>query len=89
MAIRKHATMAVHQVNINPTNLRLTKIVFPESLKEQLDIEKIIYKKDAILSCEVKLLENLKSIKTALMQDLLTGKVQVTPDAEDKELAHA
>ena len=27
----------------------------------------------------------LRLQKTALMQDLLTGKVQVTPDAEDKE----
>src|SRR5262249_41490867 len=39
LLIRNFATVGVHQVNINPTNLRKTPILLPKSLDEQ---EKII-----------------------------------------------
>ena len=69
----------------------LKKILFdiPNSLSEQ---EKILLKIDSITSLifnEKILVEKYKTMKTALMQDLLTGKVQVTPDEIDKEIAHA
>jgi type I restriction enzyme S subunit len=75
------------------TRLTLIKIKslilpFPKLLEQKL-ISKRFYHLDVVIKNKEAHLTKLKSIKTALMQDLLTGKVQVSPDAEDKELAHA
>ena len=75
------------------TRLTLIKIKslilpFPKLLEQKL-ISKRFYHLDVVIKNKEAHLTKLKSIKTALMQDILTGKVQVTPDEIDKELAHA
>jgi type I restriction enzyme S subunit len=79
IAMRRLATPAVQQVNINPTNLRSMPAAFPNSLNEQREIvgRLTVMRKD--ISSSFKNLIKLRSLKTALMQDLLSGKVQVTP----------
>jgi len=71
------------------TRLTLIKIKslilpFPKLLEQKL-ISKRFYHLDVVIKNKEAHLTKLKSIKTALMQDILTGKVQVAPDAEDKE----
>ena len=79
IAMRRLATPAVQQVNINPTNLRSISAAFPRDLGEQ---RRIIERFNSSRNTIRTLQENYRkliSIKTALMQDLLTGKVRVTP----------
>jgi type I restriction enzyme, S subunit len=85
IAMRKFATPAVQQVNINPTNLRAIYAAFPDSLNEQVEIVKIFTRIRNTIKSNVESLVKLRSLKTALMQDLLTGKVRVTPLLETKE----
>lgn len=59
------------------------------SINEQRQIAALLSENDLVIVSLQKGLLKYKQLKNALMQDLLTGKVQVTPDAEDKELAHA
>lgn len=78
ISMRRLATPAVQQVNINPTNLRSILAAFPTSLKEQqMIIDRITRVKKAFVEYKSSLAK-LQSLKTALMQDLLTGKVRVT-----------
>lgn len=58
-------------------------------LPQQRKIAEILSKHDQLIEDHQNELLKYKNLKTALMQDLLTGKVQVTPDEIDKELAHA
>ena len=79
IAMRRLATPAVQQVNINPTNLRAIHAAFPSSLNEQCEIVKrFTSMRNTISSC-FESFKKLRSLKTALMADLLTGKVRVTP----------
>jgi len=83
--MRRVSAPAVQQVNINPTNLRSIHAAFPKSLKEQeLIVERIIGLRNA-LSTSLLSLAKLCALKTALMQDLLTGTVPVTPLLDAKE----
>jgi len=69
---------------------RIEQFLLPmPRLSEQDKISNVLMECRREISNEKYNLEKLLSIKTALMQDLLTGKVQVTPDEIDKELAHA
>lgn len=79
-ALRRYATPAVQQVNINPTNLQKVIISCPASMDEQLLIVGRIDSVDSKLNTEKRHLEKLKSKKLGLMQDLLTGKVPVNVD---------
>lgn len=79
IAMRQQATPAVQQVNINPTNLRSILAAFPMDLDEQRMIVDRMTELKAALSDYMANLEKLRHLKTALMQDLLTGKVRVTP----------
>lgn len=75
-AIRLYASIAVHQVNINPTNLRKTPIALPKNLEEQNRIiESLNFHKQGLKIEKIKL-EKLKVIKKGLMQDLLTENVE-------------
>ncbi|MDF1590209.1 MAG: restriction endonuclease subunit S [Desulfobacterales bacterium] len=86
VAMRRLATPAVQQVNINPTNLRGIHAAFPSSLNEQCEIVKrFTSMRNTISSC-FESFKKLRSLKTALMADLLTGKVRVTPLLEKKEV---
>ncbi|HGF5162664.1 TPA: restriction endonuclease subunit S [Vibrio parahaemolyticus] len=76
-ALRAFATPAVQQVNINPTNLQRVLMSCPVSLLEQREIVDRIDAADAVLLREREALLKLNAQKSALMQDLLTGKVPV------------
>jgi type I restriction enzyme, S subunit len=82
LAIRQFATPGVHQVNINPTNLRKSLICLPVLLKEQTRIVRVIAQQENRLGVERLYLNNLVQQKSGLMQDLLTGKVRVKVDEE-------
>jgi type I restriction enzyme, S subunit len=77
-ALRRYATLAVQQVNINPTNLQKICISRPQSIEEQRQISGRIDMVDLKLNAEKIVLDKLRSEKSGLMHDLLTGKVQVT-----------
>lgn len=79
-ALRRYATPAVQQVNINPTNLQKVFISCPTELEEQRRIATIIDAADFKLLAEKNVLGKLQKQKQGLMQDLLTGKVRVKLD---------
>jgi len=75
--IRQYATPGVHQVNINPTNLRKTSLALPSSTDEQEAIGSILFDLDGGIERESGLLNKLRTLKNGLMDDLLTGRVRV------------
>lgn len=77
--MKRYATPGVHQVNVNPTNLRKVYMAAPSDIKEQLRVVDILLESNHGLQKEQCLVEKLKSKKLALMDDLLTGRVRVTP----------
>jgi type I restriction enzyme S subunit len=77
--IRRYATPGVHQVNINPTNLRRVDCGHPSDTEEQRAIAELIGKSDAVMESTSMMVAVLKLQKTGLMQDLLTGKVSAAP----------
>jgi type I restriction enzyme, S subunit len=85
-ALRRYATPAVQQVNINPTNLQKICISCPRSIKEQRQISERIDMVDLKLNVEKKYLDKLRSEKSGLMHDLLTDKAPV--NIEEAEIAH-
>ena len=78
IAMRRQATPAVQQVNINPTNLRSIPAAFPRNLDEQTAITVRISAVRELLNSYREHLYKLKSMKAGLMQDLLTGDRRVT-----------
>jgi type I restriction enzyme S subunit len=74
--LRQLATRAVHQANINATNLRKFKIPLP-SLEEQRKVAEMLSTVDKRPEVERKRKEKLERIKKALMDLLLTGKIRV------------
>lgn len=88
-AIRRFATPGVQQVNINPTNLRRTLCSAPKDTTEQSMIVSRVQSIDEKLEKERLILTKLQSQKLGLMQDLLTGKVRVAEDIEERKEAVA
>lgn len=86
-AMRCFATPAVHQVNINPTNLRRINCAAPAGLVEQ---DTIIERTDRISDYMASMKEELLGLnqqKQGLMHDLLTGRVPVnTNGTRNKKL---
>ena len=78
IAMRRQATPAVQQVNINPTNLRSIPAAFPRDLDEQAAIAVRISTVVEVLNAYGEHLYKLKCMKAGLMQDLLTGDRRVT-----------
>ena len=78
IALRRQATPAVQQVNINPTNLRSIPAAFPRNLDEQTAITVRISAVREVFNAYREHLHKLKSIKAGLMQALLTGDRRVT-----------
>lgn len=72
------------QQHFNVGEMR-TLLVKTPPLNEQKQIEKILQKQAATMTDLDHNLVKLRSLKTALMQDLLTGKVRVTPLLENME----
>ncbi len=89
VAMRRQATPAVQQVNINPTNLRSIPAAFPRNLDEQTAIMARLSAEKEVVNSHREHLHKLKSIKTGLMQDLLTGDRCVTALLEQREGATA
>ena len=77
LLIRRYATPGVHQVNINPTNLRKVLIALPQKTSEQETIVERIAAHDTRIRAEEAYRNKLKLQKQGLMHDLLTGKVRV------------
>ena len=74
--IRQLATRAVHQANINATNLQNLKLPLPP-LPEQQKIAEILSTVDKRLELLRAKKEKLERIKKGLMNDLLTGKRRI------------
>jgi len=70
--------------SINSTQLKGFVVPLP-SYREQIEIEKIISGNEETIKIYQAELNKLLYFKRALMQDLLTGKVRVTPLLETKE----
>ena len=85
IAMRRQATPAVQQVNINPTNLRSIPAAFPRNLDEQTAITVRISAVKEVFSAYREHLHKLKSMKAGLMQDLLTGDRRVTALLEQRQ----
>ncbi|WP_019024485.1 MULTISPECIES: restriction endonuclease subunit S [unclassified Thioalkalivibrio] len=77
--VKRYATPGVHQVNVNPTNLRKVYMAAPSSIREQLKVVDALLGLNKKINKEQHAAAKLKSEKTALMDDLLTGRVRVTP----------
>jgi type I restriction enzyme S subunit len=82
-ALRRYATPAVQQVNINPTNLQKVLISCPVELEEQKNIVQRIDSIDSKILKEMELLRKLKDQKSGLMYDLLTRKKLVSTDVTE------
>ena len=85
IAMRRQATPAVQQVNINPTNLRSILAAFPRNLDEQTAITVHISAVREVFNAYREHLYKLKSMKAGLMQHLLTGDRRVTALLEQHE----
>jgi type I restriction enzyme S subunit len=77
--LKQLATRAVHQANINATNLQKLKVPKPQ-LEEQRKIAAILQTMDRKLEVEKQEKTRLERIKIGLMDLLLTGKVRVVVD---------
>ena len=75
--LRQLATRAVHQANINATNLKKFKVSFPEKIEEQRKIAEILSTIDKKLELERKRKKKLERVKSGLMNGLIGGKVRV------------
>jgi len=77
--LKRLATRAIAQANINSTNLKKFKVVRP-SLEEQLRIVSILTELDEEIEEERKTKEQLEKTKKWFMQNLLAGKIRVKVD---------
>jgi type I restriction enzyme, S subunit len=79
--LRKYATPGVHQVNVNPSNLRRVPIAYPPSTTEQAAICERVEAVNAEIAQLRRELRQRRLIKRGLMDDLLTGRVRVSASA--------
>jgi type I restriction enzyme S subunit len=75
--MRRYATPAVQQVNINPTQLQLMHVAAPQLVVEQERIAAVASESARPLATETAELVKLLALKSGLMTDLLTGRVRV------------
>lgn len=87
LLIRRFATPGVHQVNINPTNLRKAWIALPQSKKEQQCIVEILDTIDSAIAHTSALIAKLKQMKAGLLHDLLTRGLDENGELRDA-IAH-
>ena len=66
--------------------IRALKVALPKSKNEQHEIAKRLMKCDELIKTTIVELKKLRSLKTALMQDLLTGKKRVTALLNEREV---
>jgi type I restriction enzyme S subunit len=79
--LRQWATTGVHQVNVNPTNLRKVIVAVPDSLAEQDRICSALASYDKRIRDESQVLSKLRREKAGLLADLLKGRVRVPAKA--------
>lgn len=79
--LRRWATPGVHQVNVNPTNLRRVIVAVPNSLSEQDRICDVLAGHDEMIKRENLVLSKVVSQKSGLLSDLLTGRVRVPQES--------
>ena len=75
--MRRFATPAVQQVNINPTNLQQMVVTAPRDLAEQNQIAVLANEAAQVIAAEDLERKKLTALKSGLMTDLLTGRVRV------------
>lgn len=71
--VRSISTVAVQQVNVNPTRLRELEIDMPADPAEQRRIVDSLYSCDEQIENEQAELAKLRVLKTGIVDDLLTG----------------
>ncbi|AWK08748.1 hypothetical protein DDQ41_07240 [Streptomyces spongiicola] len=71
--VRSISTVAVQQVNVNPTRLRELEIDMPKEPAEQRRIVDSLYACDAQISAECEELAKLRALKSGLIDDLLNA----------------
>ncbi len=71
--------------NLSLASIRKTPIMMPNGKDEQEQIANKINLSGKIIANEESKLYKLRSLKTALMQDLLTGKVRITPLLQEND----
>lgn len=76
--VRSISTVAVQQVNVNPSRLRELEIDLPVDLAEQRRIVATLEACDKQIGRENEELNKLRVLKQGLVDDLLTGRVEVT-----------
>ncbi|MGY3844734.1 restriction endonuclease subunit S [Streptomyces sp. NRRL F-5193] len=72
--VRSISTIAVQQVNVNPTRLRELEIDLPVDLEEQRRIIDFLYSCDEQIHDEQEELAKLRDLKQGLVDDLLSDK---------------
>lgn len=82
------AKPAVAQASINQLDVGALLVAFPSLREQKLIVERLNLQAGALSVCTEQL-QKLRHLKTALMQDLLTGKVRVTPLLEPAKEAIA
>jgi type I restriction enzyme S subunit len=75
--VRSISTVAVQQVNVNPSRLRELEIDFPDDLAEQRRIVSTLASFDDRIGRELDELSKLRKLKRGLIGDLLSGKVRL------------
>ena len=63
--------------SLNASTLRKIKVLFPPTLEEQDAIVEVLSDMDALIAALDKLIAKKRAIKTAAMQQLLTGKIRL------------
>ncbi|MBP0455083.1 restriction endonuclease subunit S [Kitasatospora sp. RG8] len=71
--VKSISTVAVQQVNVNPTRLRELEIDMPVDLVEQRRIIDLLYSCDGQIQSEHAELKKIRMLKLGLVDDLLTG----------------
>ncbi|MEU8735059.1 restriction endonuclease subunit S [Streptomyces tendae] len=76
--VRSISTVAVQQVNVNPTRLRELEIDLPVDLAEQRRIVATLEACDEQIEREKEELKKLRELKRGLVDDLLSGRVKAS-----------
>jgi type I restriction enzyme, S subunit len=84
----RSSKQSTNLASINSTQLNAFEIPVP-TLTEQKAIVCALDQHDKLAASEANSLAKLHQLKSALMTDLLTGRVRVPPDKENKPPRHA
>ncbi|MQL63706.1 hypothetical protein F6Q10_14165 [Streptomyces vinaceus] len=76
--VRSISTVAVQQVNVNPSRLRELEIDLPVDLAEQRRIVAMLEACDEQIGREEEELNKLRALKQGLVDDLLSGRVKAS-----------